>query len=143
MPDPTATASASQIAHQVDRFMRRIEAGIHERAEPVDVDRVGPLGGMALLALQEIEPAPIQKLVLVMRRDKSQITRLVQMLEKKGYVERLACSTDGRVSLLRLSDKGKGFVGTMQAIIADVIGDILEPLGAGEREQFASLLRKI
>ncbi|MGD1887608.1 MAG: MarR family winged helix-turn-helix transcriptional regulator [Cohaesibacteraceae bacterium] len=143
MPDQDTLASATLLAHQMDRFTRRMEAGIHQRAEPVDVDRVGPLGGMALLALHEIEPAPIQSLVAMMRRDKSQMTRLIQMLERKGYVERHACATDGRVSLMRLSDKGRDFVGAMQAIMADVIGDLLKPLDPQEREQLTQMLQKI
>ncbi|MEM1284315.1 MAG: MarR family transcriptional regulator [Pseudomonadota bacterium] len=143
MPDHDTKARAALLAHQMDRLTRRMEAGIHQRAEPVDVDRVGPLGGMALLALQEIEPAPIQGLVAMMRRDKSQMTRLIQMLERKGYVERHACATDGRVSLMRLSDKGRDFVGAMQAIMADVIGDLLKPLDPQEREQLTQMLQKI
>ena len=123
--------------------MRRIEAGVHVRAKLVDVDRVGPLGGMALLTLQEMEPVAIQKLVVELRRDKSQMTRIIQMLEAKGHVERQPCPKDGRVSILKLTQKGTAFVGELNLIMSEVIEEVLVPLEPAEREMFTSMLKKL
>ncbi|MEM9105264.1 MAG: MarR family transcriptional regulator, partial [Pseudomonadota bacterium] len=100
-------------------------------------------GGMLLQSLNEIEPAPIQKLVELMGRDKSQMTRLIQMLEGRGYLQRQPSPTDGRVSLLRLTSKGSAFVGEIGVLMSDVIDDVLSPLNAEERDVLASLLRKV
>ena len=110
----------AELAHLLDRLMRRIQAGLHADAVAVDVDRIGPLGGMLLLSLQEIEPAPIQKLVALMGRDKSQMTRLIQMLEGRGYLQRQPSPSDGRVSLLRLTPKGSAFVGEISNLMPEV-----------------------
>ncbi|WP_419910059.1 MarR family winged helix-turn-helix transcriptional regulator [Hoeflea sp.] len=136
-------SEASVIAHQMDRLMRRIEAGLHGRAVAVDADRVGPLGGMVLLALEEIEPAPIQQLVTSMGRDKSQMTRIIQMLEMKGHLQRRQSPDDGRVSLLRLSKKGHAFVGEIKNILSDVVGDLLTPLDPSERKALADILKRL
>lgn len=133
----------AELAHLLDRLMRRFAAGLHGRALTVDVDRIGPLGGMLLLSLQEIEPAPIQKLVVLMGRDKSQMTRLIQMLESKGYLQRQPSPSDGRVSLLRLTSKGSAFVGELGLLMSEVVGEVLSPLSANQRKTLASLLRKV
>lgn len=133
----------AELAHLLDRLMRRIQAGLHADAVVVDVDRIGPLGGMLLLSLQDIEPAPIQKLVALMGRDKSQMTRLIQMLEGKGYLQRQPSPSDGRVSLLQLTYKGRAFVGEISKLMSEVIDGVLSPLTGAERELLASLLRKV
>ncbi len=132
-----------EIAYLVDRFMRRIAAGLHNRAVEVDTDRVGPLGGMILLTLADIEPAPIHRLVDQMGRDKSQMTRLIKTLEGKGMIERRGSADDRRVSVLQLTEKGRGFVTEIKKILSDVIDGILAPVPADERQGLIEALRKL
>ncbi|MEL6266673.1 MAG: MarR family transcriptional regulator [Pseudomonadota bacterium] len=131
------------IATQVDRFVRRLNAAVHARAEAVDAERVGPLGGMALLTLAEIEPAPIGRLTAEMGRDKSQMTRLVGLLEAKGMLARTPSPDDGRVSLLSLTARGQAQVAAFRNAVAAAVDEILAPLGAGERDALAATLRKL
>lgn len=132
-----------EVAHLVDRFMRRIEARLHVRAVRIDTERVGPFGGMVLLTLEELQPAPIQKLVTQMARDKSQMTRIVKSLEDKGLIERRDCPGDGRVALLNLTRKGDAFVGELKTLLSSVIGEILAPLPGEDCEALINALRKI
>lgn len=132
-----------ELAYLVDRFMRRIAAGLHTKALEIDTDRVGPFGGMVLLTLSDIQPTPIHKLVDQMGRDKSQMTRTIKSLEEKGMIDRQSCPEDGRVSLLLLSDKGQDFVVQIKAILSNVIDGILTPVSKPERDGLIEVLRKI
>ena len=132
-----------EVAYLVDRFMRRISANLHDKALAVDTDRVGPFGGMILLTLSDIQPAPISLLVAQMGRDKSQMTRAISSLEKKGMIERRTCEEDARVSVLELTSKGTSFVGDIKSILSIVIDEILTPLSTKERQSLIEALRKI
>ncbi len=132
-----------EIAYLVDRFMRRISANLHSKAVEIDSDRVGPFGGMILLTLSDIEPAPVHGLVDQMGRDKSQMTRSIKSLEDKGMIERHGCPDDGRVSVLRLTKKGRSFVIKIKEILSLVIDEILAPVSAKERQSLIDVLRKI
>ena len=133
----------TQIARLVDRFMRRIHAGVHHRAQAFDSDQIGQLGGMTLLTLADIEPAPIQELVRAMARDKSQMTRTLKRLSEKGMISREMSATDGRVCLVRLTPKGLEAVDGLRRILAQTIGEILEPMSEANRSDLETLLSQI
>jgi DNA-binding MarR family transcriptional regulator len=132
-----------RIAHLVDRFYRRVYAGLNARAPEFDRHNVGPMGGTVLLTLAELEPARIQQIVTAMARDKSQMTRIVKSLEHKGLVERGGLVEDARVSMLSLTDEGKVTVQELQIAISGVLDTILSPLSSKERDQLSALLAKL
>lgn len=131
------------IAHLTDRFMRRVHSALNESADEFDTHKVGPIGGMMLLTLAEIEPAKIHDLVARSARDKSQITKLVKIMEAKGLMEREADPNDARVWLLRLTPLGQETVLDLQKAIASALDKILSPLSTNEKEDLRSLLRRI
>lgn len=132
-----------ELAYLVDRFMRRMEAGVHARAQTFDAERVGPFGGMVLMAVADAEPVSIHALTLQLARDKAQMTRTIQRLEAKGFVAREASAEDGRVSILRLSAKGEALVMTIKANVAEVLDDLLDPLSPDERAAFQEMLKRV
>ena len=123
--------------------MRRIHSGLNARADAFDNHQVGPHGGILLLTLSEMEPVPLQDLARRLARDRAQITRAVQSLERKGLIERRALPEDGRVSLLVLTDEGRTTIQTIETALAEVVGEILSPLPEGERVRFKGLLGRI
>ena len=132
-----------EIALLVDRMVRRIHAGLHQRAVVFDTDRIGPMGGMILLTIADIEPAPVQELVRHMARDKSQMTRAVQTLEHKGLVDRIQSDTDARVSLLSLTTKGQRTVKLIRKNLAEVIDEVLAPLPPDKKNALKDLLQQV
>lgn len=130
------------IAQQIDRMMRRIHVGLTDRSEQFDTARVGPIGGMILLALSDIEPAPIHVLAQQIARDKSQMTRMLKSLEEKGLIDRRVANEDARVVVLRLTPQGHLVVHMLRDGIAGVVGDVLAPLTQEERETLRALLVK-
>ena len=133
----------TDIAFLVDRFMRKIQSRLQAKSEEFDTERVGPGGGMILMTMAETGPVPIQEIVRRMARDKSQMTRALKSLESKGLIARSACDGDARVCLVRLSDKGEQTVARLQAVLSEVIGDIVAPLGEEDRVRLKALLAQI
>ncbi len=137
-----ADSDPYELAYQIDRLMRRMNAGLEARAPLFDTERIGPIGGMVLLTLAEIQPVPMQRIVEVMARDKAQISRTLAMLERRELVAKSANKEDARSSLLSLTDKGAGFVEHIKATLDTVLSGILEPLSAEEQTQLLALLAK-
>ncbi|MEM1288355.1 MAG: MarR family transcriptional regulator [Pseudomonadota bacterium] len=131
-----------EIAQLVDLLMRRIHTDLDARSGEFDVARVGPLGGMVLMTLADIEPAPIHRLVELVARDKAQVTRLLQTLGKKGLIDRSNSPDDGRVCVLSLSPKGLETVHGLRIALAQSIDTVLDRLSGKERAQMTRLLRK-
>ncbi len=133
----------SELATRIDRLMRRMNAGVITRAPGFDPDRVGPLGGMILLTIADLQPVAMQRVADMMARDKAQLSRMVSELERRGLVERASDAADKRTSLVSLTQQGEGFVDAIRGVLTDVLGEILEPLNADERRSLAALLAKI
>ena len=132
-----------ELAFQIDRLMRRIQAGLHPQAVEFDVERVGPFGGMVVMALNEHQPISVLALGNALGRDKAQMTRTIQLLERKEMVVRQTSETDGRVSLIRLTDKGNAFAIEIQRVLTSVLDDVLQPLSQEDRAQFEATLKSL
>ncbi|MEL6436083.1 MAG: MarR family transcriptional regulator [Pseudomonadota bacterium] len=138
----TESVGRIELARTVDAFMRRLHAGIHAEAIERDKERVGPIGGMVLMAIEEFQPTPIHQLVEHLGRDKSQMTRIIQQLEGKALIRRAPSEQDGRSSVVALTPKGACVVRDLQSIVGEVLNDLLEPLQANERAELLRLLKK-
>ena len=134
--------SETEIALLVDRLMRRTHAGLNAKSKTFDTEKVGPGGGMILLSIADLEPAPIHDLVEELARDKSQITRAVQSLERKGLIARETASDDARVSILKLTPKGRAFVQRLRSVLAETIGELLGDLSRSDRKALKDLLSR-
>ena len=132
-----------EIALRFDRLMRRITSGISRRHEELDRFGTGPLGGLIVLTLADLEPCPVHRLVDRLARDKSQMTRMIKVLERKNLVVRQPSPSDGRVVLLALSDRGRQLLRAIRAVMTDVVGETLHPLDDGERAVLLNILRKV
>lgn len=130
-------------ALQLDRLMRRFGSCIHTRAKDVDTCRVGPLGGMTLTTLADIEPAALKDLATHLQRDKSQVTKSVQLLEVKGLVARRKSPHDGRVMLVYLTDEGQQMVQLIRTTMSEVVDELLSPLSPSERALLSELLERV
>ena len=142
MSTKTTLAPDTEIGQLVDRFMRHIHCDLGRKAPAFDPEKVGPAGGMLLMTLADLEPVPIHELVRSIARDKAQITRLLQSLGKKGLLERSASPDDGRVCVLKLSEKGRETVSRLRLALAETIDGLLTPLSDAERDTLKALLKK-
>lgn len=75
--------------------------------------------------------------------DPSAIVGLVDDLEKLGLTERRPSPDDRRGKIVLLTEKGLAFLRDTDEAGRRVTNDLLEPLGAGERDALHALLLRI
>lgn len=132
-----------RIAHELDRVLRKIESQMHRHMPAVDRGRVGPMGGLLLMQLESMQPCSIQSLATAMARDNSQLTRLIRNLETKNFLKRTTSPTDGRTTLLSLTDEGSLFIREAKNVLTKVVEQVAAPLNTQERAVLLDLLRKL
>ena len=135
--------SSLDLALQTDRLMRRIHADLTPRARDFDYEKVGAIGAMLLLTIGEGEPVELQTVIAKMGRDKSQITRLIQSLERKGLVEKHRNDEDAREIILALTPAGVRQLDSIKDALTAVIETIFQPLTQKETQQFFDILSRL
>src|SRR6185437_15753091 len=95
-----------------------------------------------LLALVVAEPRPMSRLAVSMRCEPSNVTGLVDKLERRGLVERRPDPADRRVKLIAPTPAGVELSGEVWADL-DFAAEPLAALAEPERVQLRDLLRKI
>ncbi|MEL8056015.1 MAG: MarR family transcriptional regulator [Pseudomonadota bacterium] len=131
------------LALDIDRLMRRIHANLHPKAQAVDAEKVGQLGGVILMTIQDLEPVLLRDLSAHLSRDKAQMTRHVQMLERKHLLSRKPSKGDGRKILIELTDRGNELVKAFQHELSNVIADMLPDADESEIKQFSKMVRRM
>ncbi|WP_424965163.1 MarR family winged helix-turn-helix transcriptional regulator [Dinoroseobacter sp. S375] len=133
----------TDLALSVDRFMRRIHSALQARAAEFDTENVGPAGGMLLLTLAEMGQPEIHELTARFARDKSQMTRVIGMLETKGLVTKRPSQRDQRASVVLLTPKGHRVVAELSTALAEAIETLVAPLNTDERQVLKTLMARI
>jgi DNA-binding MarR family transcriptional regulator len=72
--------------------------------------------------------------------DASNLTGIVDRLEKRGLVERRTVATDRRVKELVLTEAGRGVLGQLEELVTAAPG--LSDLGGEEQDALIGLLRR-
>lgn len=134
--------SNEQLALYLDRFVRRMHGVLHAKALEFDTDKVGPIGAMALLTLSDHGALPIQTVAEKLARDKSQITRVVHLLEEKGMISRARSEQDARVTFVALTPKGEEMVDKHRNAVAETIDEVVGPLSLHERDLMIDVLKR-
>ena len=132
-----------EVAYEFDRVMRIMEAGMHRRMPKVDAGKVGPMGGLFLMHLEQLEPCSLNTLAQATGRDNSQLTRLMRTLVERGLLTRDQSETDGREAVLRLTPTGHKFISDAKRMMAEIVQDMLSEFNASDREQLLGLLKRI
>ncbi len=75
--------------------------------------------------------------------DKGIVSRAVSTMVEKGILERRACSRDGRLSLLYLTDEGKDLHSKLTKAMADDGADGLQLLDVESDTKFLRMLNEV
>ncbi len=86
---------------------------------------------------------PIQVIGKKVLLASSSITYVVDKLEEKGFLERIACPKDRRVIHGRLTEKGTSFMDEIFPQHEKAMAEIFADLSKEEKEQSIELLRRI
>ena len=117
------------LALQIDRLMRRFHSDLHPRAQAVDQEKIGPT------TAQEISET--------LGRDKSQVSRVIGLLTRKGLVQTTTHERDARSVSLRLSKQGTLQLAAFNGAMVETTKSVLGPLSQDEVRQFSALLTKV
>lgn len=98
----------------------------------------------SLMVAVHAGPEPTQtELARRVFKDKTNVTRLLDALERDGLVERVVHPADRRASLVRLTDSGCRITEVVFPVAHRLNAEALEALDEDERERLIDLLDKL
>lgn len=127
------------IARIRDHVNKRI---VHE-LEQHEVTGIVPSHGDVLMFLYREETLSIKMLAERVQRTQPTVTVLVNKLEKLGYVERSKSADDSRVTMIRLTDKGRQLEPIFREVSDQINQMIYADLSEEQSEQLENLLSMI
>ena len=137
---PAPSAATTTIADQVGRLFRLTKAWRSLHTDP----HRHPQGAahMLLLPLHLRGAMRSQSLADLTHTDPSTISRHVSLLLHEGLIARQADQTDGRASLLVLTDRGHERVAEMRQGRDDMVAGLLDSWSDTDIERLAKLLAR-
>ena len=129
----------AMIARIRDHVNKRI---VHE-LEQHEVTGIVPSHGDVLMFLYREETLSIKMLAERVQRTQPTVTVLVNKLEKLGYVERSKSADDSRVTMIRLTDKGRQLEPIFREVSDQINQMIYADLSEEQSEQLENLLSMI
>ena len=96
--------------------------------------------GRLLLMLAAKPGSTAQQLTELLRRDKAQITRLLNDLQQAALLQRQSDPADGRRQLLVLSEQGQQLAAQLKAKKRQIAGKMLVGITAGQQAQLTETL---
>jgi DNA-binding MarR family transcriptional regulator len=119
------------IAGQIGRIREKANALVEKELKDRGIKGVVPAHGPVLsFLLRQNKPVPIKAVAASVRRVKSTVTVTIRTLAKHGYLRKLPCETDARVTYVELTAKGRGlrqdFEEISQTLLSTLYGDMTE-----------------
>jgi DNA-binding MarR family transcriptional regulator len=127
----------AQIARIRESANAMIEAELRKRS----IKGIVPAHGSVLRFLfQQNKPVPIKAVVENVRRVKSTVTVMINNLERHGYVRKLPCGTDNRVTLVELTSAGRKLRKDFDQISKVLLDKVYGSMKKKDRELLVSRL---
>jgi len=104
---------------------------------------IAPAHGSILVALFRNSELPMGHIARMIDRDKSTVTTLVNKLIKNGYIERRKDDTDNRITLIRLTKKGKALESDFFEISRELISLVYCGFSDSEKETLVRLVKRV
>jgi len=127
----------------ISKIRDSINKMINTELEKHGVTDIVSSHGDVLSVLYHHDGLPVKTLAEKIRRTQPTISVLVNKLEKLGYVERTQSKEDNRVTLVRLTEKGRRLQPIFQQISTELNERIYGNLNEAEKEQLETLLERI
>ena len=116
---------------------------LYQRFAAAGYPEVRPSYGSLLLPLFEEDGLRIGKLAARARLSKQTMTTMVRLLERDGLVERRADPSDGRASLVFLTERARNFRPVAAATLAELDRRVVTTLTAQGRDKVHDALRRL
>jgi MarR family transcriptional regulator for hemolysin len=119
-------------------YRRFAQARFHAARIDITIDQ-----WLVLKTIHESPDITLQKVGTAVFKDFASVTRIVQLLERKGYLRRKPHPTDGRRSELVLTRSGQALIRAVEPISRANRRDALGGIDSGEVERMRQVLRRI
>ncbi len=127
----------------IGRIREKANRFIRNRLAQHGLAAFSPSHGDIFLALFQNEALTMKELAAVIDRDKSTVTGLVDKLLRMGFVEKIPHDRDGRISVIRLTDRGVQLKPLFLTISEELIGMVTKGLNPEEQKQLEQLLARV
>ena len=135
-----ATEQVAPIAHALWRVERVAKTMMGARLRALGL----ALGqDLLLLQLWDHDGCTQTELVDRLGLDPSTVTKMLQRMERDGWLTRARSDDDGRASIVTLSTAGHELRDRVTALWRQLEGEVFAPLTPGERDRLEALLRKV
>jgi DNA-binding MarR family transcriptional regulator len=135
-----ASPLSDTIDHLLAQVCRLHHARVHVLLEDIGVYRGQP---PVLFKLWEQEGRTHSELAKHIHVQPATMTKMIQRMERAGFVERRSDPDDERVSRVYLTDAGRAIQTEMQQIFQGLEQEVLAGFSADERALLRQLLSKI
>jgi len=136
--------NTEEVIAQIARIRESANALITSELQKRSIEGILPAHGAALVFLfQQKKPVPIKAVVESIRRVKSTVTVMINTLEKYGYVQKIPCETDNRVTYVELTQKGRKLKKDFDEISTILREEIYGKMAKRDREVLVKLLNEI
>lgn len=98
---------------------------------------------IALKIISSEEVTSQNNLAFLTSRDKTSLVRLLNTLEKKGYITRKTCKEDKRVKLLSITDAGRDELKKVTPIMKDIEEYLTDGIETEELETTIHVLNQV
>ncbi|VGO22589.1 MarR family winged helix-turn-helix transcriptional regulator [Pontiella sulfatireligans] len=132
------------IIGQIARIRELSNLFIELELRNVAIEGILPAHGSILNFLfQQDAPVPMKEIVERIGRVKSTVTGMIHTLEQYGYVEKLPSPEDGRVVLVKLTEKGCSLKPPFKQISKKLIARLYGNMAVEQKDSLVELLTQI
>ncbi len=125
--------TSTDLQNQIVAFVRAF--GLHQPEQTPCGQPVSVAEAYALVELARCGALAQGELVERLNLAKSTVSRLVQQLVRRGWVERRPNPADGRSKLLRLTNEGQRITGDIEQARQQKFEGVLSQIPEGERDR--------
>lgn len=136
--------NTKEIIAQIARIRESANALIEAELRQRSIKGIVPAHGPVLVFLfQQNKPVPIKAVVENVRRVKSTVTVMINTLERHGYLRKLACDTDSRITLIELTPTGRKLRKEFEEISSRLLNKLYRGVKKKDRQILVDLLEFI
>ncbi|MDR5755545.1 MarR family transcriptional regulator [Caballeronia sp. LZ035] len=137
--DPSTIRLETSLGYLLAKARNVLVARTDQALRPLDLtaQQIG-----VMLALASGRAHTSLELSREMSYDSGSMTRMLDRLEKKGFVSRSRSAADRRIVELSLTERGRAAAGQLPAIGAAVLNEQLDGFSRAELEQLIGLLAR-
>ncbi len=126
------------IAHSIKVYRQFAQKTIQATIPDLTLDQA-----LLLISLAEYPELPLSSQSEILFKESSSVTRMVEALEKKGYISRTIHKEDKRKFMLTVTAKGQNTLSALIEIIQSNRKIALNEISEKEMDQLNTLLNKI